>query len=380
MLEEVMDNHKETKEKRFKKRFFLILIFIAMAIGILIWRMFCYESAEEKLAAIDAARAIPDSENAAIIYNRLLENSNESLLTFNFADSKIDMFTRDNPWKRTDYPELGKWLDERQDFIDELIKASTVEKCYFSLTDNLKTPFPYSQSQRTVIMRKWALLIDRSANNDIAENRIKQALEKYICLIHLGRHNRQQPIAIEFSVGMAIEGIGLHKINSVTLHDDITEEHLKIIEAVLPQINIDLKQEWENMLEIERLYSRVLPQVPNSSGLLDRLKEWWQNIANSDLAMKKVHESYLRFLADRQGSQILIGLRRYKNQTGNWPVNLDEIKPLVKEELLIDPRNNGPFVYKLSGDDFILYSKGPNNIDENGKKTGGADDWPIWPK
>jgi hypothetical protein len=97
------------------------------------------------------------------------------------------------------------------------------------------------------------------------------------------------------------------------------------------------------------------------------------------------HELYKRAFAENRGCQILIALRRYKNQNDQWPENLEEIKPLIQQqEILIDSQNNGPFVYKLTEDGFTLYSKGLNNIDEDGKYDGcdgktGADDWPIWP-
>ena len=56
--------------------------------------------------------------------------------------------------------------------------------------------------------------------------------------------------------------------------------------------------------------------------------------------------------------------------------------PVVREEpeIFVDPINNSSFVYKLTDDGFKLYSKGKNNIDENGEfKRSGPDDWPIWP-
>jgi hypothetical protein len=97
------------------------------------------------------------------------------------------------------------------------------------------------------------------------------------------------------------------------------------------------------------------------------------------------HKIYKRTFAENRGCQILIALRRYRNQNGQWPDSLEEIKPLIRQqEILIDPMNNGSFVYKLTEDGFTLYSKGLNNIDEDGKRDGcdgktGADDWPIWP-
>ncbi|GAI19174.1 unnamed protein product, partial [marine sediment metagenome] len=55
-------------------------------------------------------------------------------------------------------------------------------------------------------------------------------------------------------------------------------------------------------------------------------------------------------------------------------------------ETLVDPFNNGPFVYKLTDDSFKLYSKGKNNTDEDGKykrrygEASEGDDWLIWPQ
>jgi hypothetical protein len=56
---------------------------------------------------------------------------------------------------------------------------------------------------------------------------------------------------------------------------------------------------------------------------------------------------------------------------------------MVLAEVFIDPFNNDSFVYKLTENSFTLYSKGNNNIDENGQGDyhdfEGADDWLIWP-
>jgi hypothetical protein len=97
----------------------------------------------------------------------------------------------------------------------------------------------------------------------------------------------------------------------------------------------------------------------------------------------KLHDVYLRSIAGQRGCHIVIALKRYKNRTGLWPQSLDDIKNITAPENLIDPINNSSFVYKLTGDNFTLYSKGKNNIDENGNyeyaEQGGPDDRLIWP-
>ena len=69
-------------------------------------------------------------------------------------------------------------------------------------------------------------------------------------------------------------------------------------------------------------------------------------------------------------------MRRYKNDNGIWPKNLGELKSSAAEEIFTDPTNDSFFIYKSTGDDFILYSKGRNNIDNNCSYN--SDDWPIW--
>lgn len=351
------------------------LIVIAAAICLFLWWTWIYKSVDKRLAAIDAARTIPEAENAATIYNQLLEEYDKSIFAPALLTPALDGLTRNQPWFSKDHPELAKWLEEQQDIVERLLQVSNLEKCFFPIC----TPLPEgltARNERLIIMRQWARFLARSANNDIAEGRIDQSLRKCFCLIRMGKHNRQQPVAIDFVVGFAIEALGLQRIRFLAMHEDVTEEHLKVIETALSRADADWNRQWEIMLEVEKLYGR---KMPKSGSLPKRLKDWWENRGNWEAGFRRIDELYSRLLADRCGSRIVIELRRFKNRTGHWPESLDEIRPLAAEGILIDPQNEGPFVYKLDGDGFILYSKGPDNIDQNGKSRGGADDRPIWP-
>ncbi len=103
-----------------------------------------------------------------------------------------------------------------------------------------------------------------------------------------------------------------------------------------------------------------------------------------------LHDSYLQNIAKQRGARIIITSRRYKNKTGHWPENLDEIKSFAPADIFVDPLNNDSFIYRVTADDFTLYSKGKNNIDEGGKyeskwdpntyeHTVEKDDRLIWP-
>ncbi|MCK4292694.1 MAG: hypothetical protein KAY65_05820, partial [Planctomycetes bacterium] len=130
--------HEPKTTKRKKKRVCLavtIVVLIAI-IGCFLWRSWSSKSVDEQLAAIEAARAIPDSENAAIVYNQLLQEPNAtSLLDYRpqFLDQDSDNLTSKEPWLSKDYPELAAWAKEQQPVIDRLLKASEFENCRFPI-------------------------------------------------------------------------------------------------------------------------------------------------------------------------------------------------------------------------------------------------------
>jgi len=103
----------------------------------------------------------------------------------------------------------------------------------------------------------------------------------------------------------------------------------------------------------------------------------------SEEACHKIHDLYMRTVAEQTGCRIIISLRRFKDNNGYWPNDLQDMSSDSKE-ILIDPVNNDSFVYKLIDDGFMFYSKGRNKIDENGELDTTwtdykADDWLIWP-
>jgi hypothetical protein len=275
------------------------------------------------------------------------------------------------PWFSKELPEIAKWYEERQEITARLLQINKYEKCRFPIPKSKEDFFTTMDRQKT--MRVIVVYLIHLANNDIAENRIEQGLEKYICAIRISRHNRQQPSNTSFIIGISFESLALARMRYCILYSDLTEEHLQTIKQALTQSNEEQTQNWENMIEVENLYAKQTP-------LLDRLKIWLQNRRNQRSTFNLAHEIRTRLLADRHGNQILILLRNYKDKTGHWPQSLYELQPLVDEEIFIDPQNYCPFIYKTTEDDFILYGRGPNKIDEGGRfHLDGGDDWLIWP-
>jgi hypothetical protein len=79
---------------------------------------------------------------------------------------------------------------------------------------------------------------------------------------------------------------------------------------------------------------------------------------------ENVHKGFLKIQAIKQATQIIIVLKRYKDKTGHWPESLDVISAQLPDGTLVDPMNNGAFVYYPAMDSFVLYSRGQNDKDE----------------
>lgn len=153
----------------------------------------------------------------------------------------------------------------------------------------------------------------------------------------------------------------------------------KVIDAIYESHYALAQPDFDWQKGVKEVSELVLPTVSKWPSLSQRRTiEHLADLSSQLNSYHRLHDMYLRHLSNHKGCRILIALRRYKNEHGHWPQTLDGIQSRVTKDALIDPQNKGPFVYKLSDDSFILYSKGKNNLDEGLQMNDGADDWPIW--
>jgi len=453
------------------------------------WRPYTFD---EELAALEDKYAIPDEENAATIYNKLMESYDANDFDAIYSDpNTFDIIYR-NPWLSKDYPEAAAWLQRNQSLIETLMEISKTERCIFPIKD----PTNLSQQlDRTAAMRHWAFLLVIAANNDTAEGRIKESLQENITILQMGNHLCQQPATLDLLVSIAVRAIALRQFNRFVISNEPKETHLKSIEQALRNVKHNWSDDLPRILDDEKLiakqslaayyeinpkgkirlsrdplkeirancrkalqdeeidneqikaaYERIaypsylqkkliraytvlkwfyIPSSPQKaasiidaayeryytmdepdfewqeetrkssitailSNYLRYMTEYW--VIVSEPLFPRIHELHIRLACDIRGASIIIALRRYKNETGNWPESLEDIKSIAPAEIFVDPFNNSSFVYKLTDNNFELYSKGKNNIDENGQRTGRKfdlktkqfvgkekDDWLIWP-
>ena len=340
-------------------------------------------SADERLAEIEAARAIPDAENAATIYSELMEDPNgvpkrEGVPTL--SDERARERVVYQPWFAKDDPGLAAWIGRQQLIIDRLMDASQFEKCRFPLSVDA---YDVNSVQRSIAIYVWAELLSMAANRDIAEGQIDAAIAKWRSLLQLANHLRQQPLLYSHLIANSIPQLAWRSISHVVVEGDLAEPQLQAIEA-LPLPTADL---WAQYVQEIRAVENVQEQeLLTRYGLLKRVKFrlnlWSDHITGKGLLgdWDQASMSYLSDIVQARSIRTFVALRRYRNTTGRWPESLDEIRTSLPAEALIDPFNKSPLVYETQGDCFRLYSTGWNKRDESRQRESEAgDDWALWP-
>ena len=93
-------------------------------------------------------------------------------------------------------------------------------------------------------------------------------------------------------------------------------------------------------------------------------------LASRALDTSTSHLYHLVYLhcAMRSGSSTAVALSAFRHDHGTYPAALDELLPDYMDELPRDPFRDSPLGYirHNGGDDYVLYSAGPNQVDDGG--------------
>jgi hypothetical protein len=206
---------------------------------------------DKELAQLQAKYAVPDSENAAILYNQILadwkqKEANEP----NLPDRWLDL-TLNGPWLSKDQPEIESYIQYHKNTIEAVLYATKIEKCSFPIVANL---VDYNKDMdRFPTMRKWAYLLAAAGNNDIAEGNANEAIEKYLTIIRFGQHLCQQPTPINMLVGIALEALAMGCINDFVVCGDANELYLDMLEQAVSAIKHDWNKDLLNFITLDKL-------------------------------------------------------------------------------------------------------------------------------
>ncbi|MCK5565521.1 MAG: hypothetical protein KAJ07_09770 [Planctomycetes bacterium] len=241
--------------KRFRKYFWLTVtcIVIGLAVWVFIpetdsddWKPYTFD---DELAALEAKRAIPDDQNAAAIYNELMETYDSGDHDLDFLPDKIEGLTYDKPWTEKDSPELAQWIKDKDSTIELLVVAATFDQCYFPVSNN---PFDMTRFDYKRSLGDWAQLLIRSANYDLGQGLIDKGLNKTLSVFQIAKHVYQQSSMIHYLSAVAIENMTLSKLNRIIIEQPLSDEQLELIEHHLQKQIFIWTEDWPRTIDYEK--------------------------------------------------------------------------------------------------------------------------------
>jgi len=231
------------------------IVVIALAIWVFlpdqndIWHPY---TLDKKIADHEAKFAIPQEQNAATIYNRLLQDFNPKEWWLGFLHQQVYNQTSAEPWLSRSHPELTKWLRSHKKTITDLPEASQMKTCRFPGIFKLSRRNKLEKNRYSAL-KSWALALLFSGNNDVAEGRPDEAFSKYICALQIADHLHQQKRIVDFLIGFGIEGLTLPPLNRFLIENGPTETQLQRVSDVLGNLENNWSSDFSQCLEYDKL-------------------------------------------------------------------------------------------------------------------------------
>ncbi|MGD8239776.1 MAG: hypothetical protein PVH68_14550, partial [Armatimonadota bacterium] len=138
-----------------------------------------------------------------------------------------------------------------------------------------------------------------------------------------------------------------------------------------------LEQDRHDALSfIELPYSSVPPPLPQRAKGGFRIPSVTAVIGDTTsgtfiFGCRSVIRSHMRTSSGRRGTQLLAAVELHRSRHGGLPGTLQELQSMklqgVEAMSITDPLSEKPFIYRLNGDDYWLYSVGDNLTDDGGR-------------
>lgn len=228
----------------------------------------------------------------------------------------------------------------------------------------IKTFLEDFQAMSNVLMgqKRLAQLLVAEGRLAELEDRPADAVRSYLDAVRLGQEISRGGFLINRLVGIACSAIGMAPLGR--LAPNLEGEQLKPIVAELETID-RAGVTWEEVLAAEKAFTRhEVLKLPFSLAWL--IEEWKGFRASIRKGQDKHNEmaARLRLLATE------LALRGFNTETGRPPAALDELLPNYLRAVPVDPFTERPLIYRPQGTNWLLYSVGPNRLDEGGKPYG----------
>lgn len=242
-----------------------------------------------------------------------------------------------------------------------------------------------------------------------SEGKIQEAIRNYIDVVKFGKGIGHSPFIIGKLIDIAVESMGYKALVSALLHNDLdsvylTElqkelvemekrtmpmsdtfwnEHLCFVNTIEKQARGEMKAEGTSALYLRLNKDRIIENntkfwkafVENSKKPYAEMIKFDSQALLSEMdalnriAVPNFLEASTRDFTTQaweKSAQIIVALKISKAMTNAYPPSLGQIKSTT-QNIPVDPFSNTDFKYMPVSSSFILYSIGPDIVDERGQ-------------
>ncbi len=244
--------------------------------------------------------------------------------------------------------------------------AEALQLLRVGLSRTCAVPLEAALSTNTFILelgttKQLALLLAVEGRLAELENRPGDAARSYVDAIHLGNETSRGGFLIHRLIGISCEAIGYRGLVKVVSQFNCEQSRSFLIE--LEKIDKQAVT-WNDVMQGEKVYVRH--ELLQTFNPIRHVVGWWQNRQ----LLKKAEAKHNLMVARLRLLTTELALRCYQSGQGHAPERLDQLVPKYLQHAPSDPFNGQPLIYRAQGTNWLLYSVGPDGVDDGGKPVG----------
>jgi hypothetical protein len=371
-----------------------------------------------RLEDIEANReVIPEKENSALVVQevreRLLGGWEDQALTLTLQDLAPEKQLNDRQTQKIE--EMLKKIQEPLALARRLADMPRGRTPIHYSDDGISTLLPNTQNARSAanLLRFDALL--RSQKKDA-----NGALDSVRGILNAARSVGDEPTLISVLVRIAIRNMAMAELERALAQGEPSEHSMQVFQDLLedeekvPLLLIGLRGErgildrffesiqngktntnakmvrgfWGGspevifmggslkgqraaLLEImtEEVEAANLPVEQQEAEFL-RIE---QTVHQKPLVIRlilpggfRIEQSYWRSQAQLRTAIVALAVERFRRELGRWPKSIAELVPGKLKQIYIDPYDGKPLRYRRNKDGVVIYSVGPDKVDDGG--------------
>jgi hypothetical protein len=373
---------------------------------------------------IEAKREqVPDGENAAIVIQRTNDLLGPKWSQIQQAvPVQVPMVSTRDHLDEDSLEKMRSLLKEFRPAVDESLPLARYTRARYPIV-----LLPVVVNTRVDLIQKTrnlAYLHAMRLRVALVDHRPKETLESLKVIFHVADSLRDEPFLITLLVRIAIEHIFVESLQCVLSVTELGAE----LEQFLPLLDqaIEEPRFWKTMRSERAIFNRLFENFekgiisiireakehPQSLSLMEWLSEFNykqylpvdhshtlkifndliekvrnpesnyldefdrfdipplgnENICTRHLfpGFQKIYAASLRNRASLRSTKVAILVERYRQKHNRWPASLEDLKDQHFQSIPKDPYDGNSFRYRILEDGVVIYSVGPNGVDDGG--------------